>query len=74
MLEEEGYNPNEIDSEGYTPLALHLKGKRPLELFYSRANIIKNIFYLLVKNKADVNFVYPEKSFKPAFNETEVDD
>jgi len=34
----------------------------------------ENIFYLLVKAGADVNFVYPEALYKPALKEEEVDE
>lgn len=32
------------------------------------------MFLLLVKAGADVNFVYPEEDYKPAFKEEEVDE
>jgi hypothetical protein len=34
----------------------------------------ENIFYLLVKNGADVNFIYPEDAYKPALRDEEVED
>ena len=74
LTHSDGYNPNEIDKEGHTPLSLCLKGKRVDDLFYNPVFAIENIFYLLAKAGADVNFVYPEDEYKPAFNDEEVDE
>ena len=34
----------------------------------------ETLFSVLVKKGADVNYVYPEKAFKPAFKSEEVDE
>lgn len=76
LSQDNGYNPNEVDNEGHTPLSLCLKGYNSTNKYYNPGNPIQldNIFMCLVKSGADVNFLYPEESFKPAFREDEVDD
>ena len=77
LLEENGqlkYNPNEIDIDGHTPLSLCLKGSNSKYLFNFPPPGNDNIFLLLAKHGADVNIVYPEKNFKPAFKEDDVAD
>jgi hypothetical protein len=53
---------------------LCLRGGKIKTPFYNPQFIQENIFYLLVKNGADVNFVYPEETYKPCFKEEEVDE
>lgn len=70
-----GYDPNEVDNYGHTPLSLYMEGaKNTPHQFYHPAFKHENIFLQLVKAKADVNFVYPEKLFKPALKEEELDE
>ena len=70
-----GYDPNEVDNYGHTPLSLFLEGnKNTPHQFYHPAFKQDNIFLQLVKAKADVNFAYPEKLFKPALKEEELDE
>lgn len=42
--------------------------------FYDHAFKVENIFLLLAKAGADVNFVYPESHYKPALKEEELQD
>jgi ankyrin repeat protein len=53
-------------------LALCLKGKYPETQFYNPVLLFENIFMLLVKSGSDVNFVYPEELYKPAFKDEEL--
>lgn len=68
------YKVNEVDNDGHTPLSYFLKGKSAEAQFYNHTFEIDNIFLSLVKNGADVNFVYPEDEFKPALRDEEVED
>ena len=75
LTQEEGYNPNEVDNEGHTPLSLFMQGdKNTQHQFYDPAFKHENIFLLLAKAGADVNFVYPESHYKPALKEEELQD
>lgn len=74
LSREDGYQVNEVDDEGHTPLSTFLKGDRVKQYFYNRINPIHHIFSVLCKYGADVNFVYPEKTFKPGYKQEDVDD
>jgi hypothetical protein len=78
MLLSEGegkaYNPNEIDIEGHSPLSLYLRGTNASGLFFSQTLYMDNIFATLVGHGANVNIVYPEIIYKPAFTEEDVED
>jgi hypothetical protein len=74
LAEDDGYNPNEVDNDGHTPLSYCLNGSKVELQFYEPVHQYENIFKQLVKAGADVNFVYPEDHFKPAFKEEEVDE
>jgi len=70
----ERYNPNEVDVYGHTPLSLLLEGKNAKVAFYDRQKQIKNIFMFLVKAGADVNFIYPDKLYKPDLDPDNVEE
>lgn len=72
LTQENAYDPNLVDSQGHTPLSLYLKGKYAATSFSNQVQNPNNIFPLLVQHGADVNFVYPEDSFKPAFTEDQI--
>jgi ankyrin repeat protein len=77
LLDERGYNPNEIDVYGHSPLSLCIQGKASGNLLYHSnfGNVhMDNIFFMLVSKGADVNIVYPEKTCKPTFKKEEVDE
>lgn len=73
LKENPPYNPNEVDNEGFTPLSLCLRGDVLNQMIYRPDFMIDNIFLNLVKAGADVNIVYPEDKFKPAFKKDEVE-
>lgn len=56
----------------HSALSLLLEGEHSSYRFFD--NTVENIFSVLVKNGADVNVVYPEKLYKPAFKEDDVED
>jgi hypothetical protein len=75
LSQQGGYDPNEVDNYGHSPLSLFLQGaSNTPHQFYHPAFKHENIFLLLVKAGADVNFVYPEKLFKPALKDEDLDD
>ena len=74
LNKENQYNPNEIDTYGHSPLSLCLKGPIASGLYYNLGALSDNMFLALVKAGADVNIVYPEETYRPAFTEEEVDD
>lgn len=68
------YDPNEVDVDGHTPLSYCLRGNKAQGAFYNAFHTFNNIFLLLSVNGADMNIIYPEKLYKPAFKEDEVDE
>jgi hypothetical protein len=54
---------------------LYLKGSKSFNRFYFDDGInTNNMFMKLAEKGANVNIVYPETSFNPAFKKEEVDD
>jgi len=59
---DEGVSINHVNTEGHTPLSL--LAKRAFSVASTFRSIEQNqIFQLLAKNGADVNFLYPVDSF-----------
>lgn len=64
-LLDEGLSTQDVDMYGFTPLAIYVKGAgcRTIQLYDEGTGIFDRIFECLARQKADVNFVYPEAKF-----------
>jgi ankyrin repeat protein len=71
LLIREGASASSIDMHGYSPLTLYLRGKSAAstQLHYPGTGAFDPIFEALANNGADLNLLYPETDFEPAYKE-----
>lgn len=69
LLLEHGGDPAAKDMYGHSPLTLYLKGKAAanLAIYFPGTATYDPIFEALAKKGADMNALYPEEEFKPAY-------
>ena len=68
LLVGEGADASIIDIYQQSPLTLYMKGSASRsQIFFSATGKYDRIFALLKQNGADVNQVYPESEFEPAY-------
>lgn len=69
LLQEGGASAASIDMHGHSPLTVYLKGKfaTSVMLHVPTTGVFDPIFEALMTAGADVNLLYPESAFEPAY-------